>query len=59
MMDSVSKPFHECIDYMVENVELDPHFNEYFQWAIKNKIPTVVVSSGMEDVIRAIHPSDV
>ena len=54
MIDSVTKPFPECIDYLVKNIELDPYFNEYFQWALKNEIPTVVVSSGMEPIIRAI-----
>lgn len=54
MMDSVTKPFPECIDYLVENIKLDPHFNEYFQWALKNEIPTVVVSSGMTPIIKAI-----
>ncbi|KAF2164818.1 hypothetical protein M409DRAFT_56193 [Zasmidium cellare ATCC 36951] len=54
MMDSVTKPFPECIDYLVQNIKLDPGFQEYFQWALKNEIPTVVVSSGMEPIIRAI-----
>lgn len=53
-MDSVTKPFPECIDLLVENIKLDPGFQEYFQWALKNEIPTVVVSSGMEPIIRAI-----
>ena len=53
-MDSVTTPFPECVDYLVENIKLDPYFNEYFQWALKNNIPTVVVSSGMEPIIRAI-----
>ncbi|KAK4544909.1 hypothetical protein LTR36_003814 [Oleoguttula mirabilis] len=54
MMDSVKTPYPECIDYLVKNIKLDPYFNEYFQWALKNKIPTVILSSGMEPVIRAI-----
>src|ERR1700761_2772207 len=54
MIDSVKTPFPECIDYLVQNIELDPYFNEYFQWALQNDIPTVVVSSGMEPIIRAI-----
>ena len=54
MMDSVTTPFPECVDYLVENIKLDPYFNEYFQWALKNQIPTVVVSGGMEPIVRAI-----
>lgn len=54
MMDSVKKPFPECVDYLVENIKLDPGFNDYLEWALANNIPTVVVSSGMEPIIRAI-----
>lgn len=54
MMDSVTLPFPQCVDLLVKNIKLDPYFNEYFQWALANKIPTVVVSSGMTPVIRAI-----
>ncbi|TKA66655.1 hypothetical protein B0A55_08052 [Friedmanniomyces simplex] len=54
MMDSVTKPYPECIDYLVENIKLDPYFNEYLQWALKNDIPTVIVSSGMHPIIKAI-----
>ncbi|KAG2164472.1 hypothetical protein D6C86_10271 [Aureobasidium pullulans] len=54
MMDSVKMPYDECIKYVSENVKLDPGFNDYLKWAIKNNIPTVVLSSGMEPIIRAI-----
>ena len=54
MLDSVKKPFPECIDYLVQNIKLDPGFKEYFEWALANGIPTVVVSSGMYPIIRAI-----
>lgn len=54
MLDSVTTPFPDCIDLLVKNIELDPYFNEYFQWALKNHIPTVVLSGGMEPIIRAV-----
>ncbi|KAK0259308.1 hypothetical protein LTR91_006037 [Friedmanniomyces endolithicus] len=54
MMDSVTRPFPECIDYLVKNIKLDPYFNEYLQWALENDIPTVIVSSGMHPIIKAI-----
>ena len=54
MIDSVNRPFPECVNYLVEHIKLDPYFNEYFQWALAHNIPTVVVSSGMEPIIRAI-----
>ncbi|KAL9089389.1 MAG: hypothetical protein Q9165_005710 [Trypethelium subeluteriae] len=53
-MESVSKPYDQCIQYLVENIKLDPYFNDYFQWSLKNNIPTVVLSSGMEPIIRAL-----
>lgn len=53
-MDSVTRPFPQCIDYLVENIKLDPGFNDYFQWALSVNMPTVVVSSGMEPIIRAV-----
>ncbi len=54
MMDSVTRPFPECIDYLVKNIKRDPYFNEYLQWALANDIPTVIVSSGMHPIIKAI-----
>ena len=54
MMNSVTRPFPQCIDYLVENIKLDPYFNEYFQWALSQNIPTVVLTSGMEPIVRAI-----
>ena len=53
-MESVSTPYDQCIQLLVDNIKLDPHFNDFFQWALKNNIPVVVLSSGMEPIIRAI-----
>jgi 2-hydroxy-3-keto-5-methylthiopentenyl-1-phosphate phosphatase len=54
MMDSVSTPYDQCIDLLVKNIKLDPYFNDFFQWSLKNNMPVVVLSSGMTPVIRAI-----
>ncbi|KAL1311772.1 hypothetical protein AAFC00_001858 [Neodothiora populina] len=54
MMDSITTPYPECIEYLVKNVKLDPGFNDYLTWALANDIPTVIVSSGMEPIIRAV-----
>ncbi|KAK5740787.1 hypothetical protein LTR17_004377 [Elasticomyces elasticus] len=54
MMDSVTRPFPQCIEYLVKNIKLDPGFTEYLDWALENNIPTVIVSSGMHPVIEAI-----
>jgi len=53
-MDSVTLPYDQCVDLLVKNIKLDPHFNDYFQWALTQNIPTVVVSSGMTPIIKAI-----
>jgi 2,3-diketo-5-methylthio-1-phosphopentane phosphatase len=54
MMDSVTKPYDQCIQYLVDNIKLDPGFSDFFQWSLKNNIPVVVLSSGMEPVIKAL-----
>lgn len=53
-MKSVTTPYNECIRLLVENIKLDPHFNDFFHWTSKNNIPVVVLSSGMVPIIRAI-----
>lgn len=54
MMASVTTPYNECIRLLVENIKLDPYFKSFFFWAIQQNIPVVVLSSGMEPIIRAI-----
>jgi len=53
-MDSVTKPYNECIQYLVDYIKLDPYFAEFFQWSLANNIPVVVLSSGMEPIIKAL-----
>jgi len=54
MMNSVTKPYPECIKFLVDNIKLDPYFKEFFQWSLENNIPVVVLSSGMEPIIKAL-----
>jgi len=53
-MDSVKTPYDKCIQYLVENIKLDPYFKEFYDWARQNNVPVVVLSSGMEPIIRAL-----
>lgn len=53
-MDSVKLPYNQCIDYILKHIKLDPGFNDFFKWSLENKIPVVVLSSGMEPIIRAL-----
>lgn len=57
MMESVTKPYNECIQYLVDNIQLDPHFKEFFLWAREHNVPIVVLSSGMEPIIKALLKS--
>jgi len=54
MMDSVKTPYDKCIQTLVENIELDPHFKEFHDWSRQNNIPVVVLSSGMVPIIRGL-----
>ena len=54
MMDSIRTPFPECVKYLCENITLDPHFKEFYTWARKNRVPVIVLSSGMQPIIHAL-----
>ena len=54
MMDSIKTPYKQCIKTLLENIKLDPGFKEFHDWAKMNNMPIVVLSSGMEPIIRAL-----
>lgn len=54
MLASIPTPFPECIEFLLKNIQLDPGFKEFFQWADSRGIPVVVVSSGMTPIIHAL-----
>ncbi|PGH31791.1 hypothetical protein GX50_05457 [[Emmonsia] crescens] len=54
MLDSVKTPFNECIRILLENMELDPHFTEFYNWARAHNVPIVILSSGMVPIIHAL-----
>lgn len=54
MMDSVKTPYDQCIKMLLENIKLDPGFAEFYEWSRANNVPVVVLSSGMEPIIRAL-----
>ncbi|KAK0714527.1 HAD-like domain-containing protein [Lasiosphaeris hirsuta] len=54
MMDSIKAPFDQCIDTLLQNITLDAGFKEFFYWARDNNVPIVVLSGGMEPIIRAL-----
>ncbi|KAF1990840.1 hypothetical protein K402DRAFT_389740 [Aulographum hederae CBS 113979] len=54
MMESVTRPYKECIQYLVDNIKLDPFFDEFLKYALANNIPVVVLTSGMEPIVEAL-----
>lgn len=54
MLDSVKLPFDECIQLLVKNIKLDPGFKDFYAWCLEQEIPVIVLSSGMEPIIRAL-----
>jgi len=54
MLDSVDLPFDECKELLRKNIKLDPGFKEFYAWCLKEGIPVIVLSSGMEPIIRAL-----
>lgn len=54
MIDSVKLSFPECISIVLENIKLDPHFSEFYDWSVEHGIPVIVLSSGMVPIIRAL-----
>lgn len=54
MMNSISTPFDQCTQLLLDKISLDPHFAEFYQWSLENNIPVVVLSGGMEPIINAL-----
>lgn len=54
MLQSIKIPFPECIEILRKNIKLDPGFKPFFDWCQSKGIPVVVLSSGMEPIIRAL-----
>jgi 2-hydroxy-3-keto-5-methylthiopentenyl-1-phosphate phosphatase len=36
------------------DIKLDPGFSEFYDWTLEHNVPVVVLSSGMEPIIRAL-----
>lgn len=54
MLSSVNLPFSECIDLLIKNIKLDPGFTDFYRYCTKNNIPVIILSGGMEPIIRAL-----
>ena len=54
MLDSWKLSFPEVIEIVKKMIKLDPHFKTFVHWAKQHHVPVIVLSSGMEPVIRAL-----
>ncbi|KAH8593606.1 HAD-like domain-containing protein [Bisporella sp. PMI_857] len=54
MLDSIPLPFDECKKILVDNIVLDPYFKEFYDWSRANNVPVVVLSGGMEPIIKEL-----
>ena len=36
------------------DISLDPGFAAFYDWTLKNDVPVIILSSGMEPIIRAL-----
>ncbi|KAG8970484.1 hypothetical protein FRC05_000592 [Tulasnella sp. 425] len=44
---------------MVTDIKIDPSFKEFYEWCKSHEVPLVIVSSGMEPIIRAVFETTV
>jgi 2,3-diketo-5-methylthio-1-phosphopentane phosphatase len=54
MVESWQLSLPECLPILLENIQLDPYFSEFFDWTLEKKIPVIVLSLGMVPIIRAL-----
>ena len=61
MLDSVAsqKTFEECKTLVADHIKCDPSFKPFYEWCQSHDIPVVILSSGMEPLIRALLASHV
>ena len=54
MLDSIKHPFPNVLKLARDNIELDIHFKEFYEWAKANGVPVIILSGGMEPLIRTL-----
>jgi 2,3-diketo-5-methylthio-1-phosphopentane phosphatase len=59
MMDSIDRPYSECIQYLVDNIKLDPYFRDFLKYADSINMPVVILSGGMTPMIKGILKASV
>jgi 2,3-diketo-5-methylthio-1-phosphopentane phosphatase len=54
MMDSIDRPYSECIQFLVDNVKLDPYFRNFLKYADSINMPVIILSGGMTPIIKGL-----
>lgn len=54
MVESIQLALPECIPILRDKIQLDPHFITFYEWAMAHQVPIIVLSLGMEPLIRAL-----
>ncbi|KAK2623506.1 hypothetical protein QTJ16_007060 [Diplocarpon rosae] len=54
LLDGVDLPFPQCVAALLQSITLDEGFREFHAWTKTHGIPVVVLSGGMEPIIRAL-----
>ncbi|PKI83655.1 hypothetical protein MVES1_002763 [Malassezia vespertilionis] len=54
MMQSVKRPLSEMEELVRRDVKLDPGFKEFYAYAKSHDVPVIIISSGMEPILRSI-----
>lgn len=52
MLESVRRPWSECVAYLAAHAEMDPGFRDFYAWCRRSSIPVVVLSAGMRPMIE-------
>ncbi|KAG8905022.1 hypothetical protein FRB99_000813 [Tulasnella sp. 403] len=54
MLESIHVPLDECAEILKKNIKVDPGFKDFFHWCKAHEVPFIIVSSGMEPLLRAV-----
>lgn len=54
MMDSIKRPYKDCVQLLVDNIKLDPYFKDFLRYAASVDIPVVILSGGMTPIIEGL-----
>lgn len=54
MMDSIKRPYKDCVQLLVDNIKLDVYFKDFLKYAESVNMPVVILSGGMTPVIKGL-----